>query len=296
MLHRLNYQNTDLATPSLLWASVAYDLSRSLHLWPCQIFLLSRRWTADPLYLMHGIYLYRVINKISGRLILNSFPLFRYLPNLPNQGAVGKITLGTICKKGLVAARKSGSEVASVLRGVKLTNHSARVTTVTRLREAGHDEASIMAQTGHRSAAGLCPYMREKIASAIVRADDLSIKTRPAGNAGVRDQLPLDASPAVAVETVAVGAASVPPPVVVPPAAVTPAVPPAVILSPVVDVTSVPVQPVGSDGPLVAMGVHGQAGELGTANASGRMMFGGSQMWGPYCMPTINININGRNL
>jgi hypothetical protein len=88
---------------------------------------------------------------------------------------VGKNTLATILKRGLAVARDTGEAAVKLLEGVTMTNHIARVTTVTRLRDAGHDEASIMAQTGHRSAAGLKPYMRENRASAIARADDLSV-------------------------------------------------------------------------------------------------------------------------
>lgn len=206
---------------------------------------------------------------------------------LPTKGPVGKNTLATIVRRGLIAARESGAEAAALLKGVTMTNHSTRVTTVTRLRAAGHDEASIMAQTGHRSVAGLRPYMREKVASAITRADDLSIKANPAQPPPSLGPEKESAAPTVVVDPKTgpeTNQAGVQEPANVP--QVAQVTPPAVI-----DVNSV-------HGPIVGMNLPSMASEavIGAESNVGRSILGGPQMWGPYCMPTINININGRGL
>lgn len=200
----------------------------------------------------------------------------------PKKLPVGKNTLATILKRGLAVARGTGEAAVKLLEGVTMTNHSARVTTVTRLRDAGHDEASIMAQTGHRSAAGLKPYMRENRASAIARADDLLVTRgrQPVKPSGMSEVNPVGAAAVSEIGRdveVAAGRANVSVPSTGP-----------------IHVSSVGAELASMPAPTITSEVVDRSNQLGVqSNVSGPMPFGGApQMWGPYCMPAIHIHIN----
>lgn len=236
------------------------------------------------------------------------FVLFcaRFFPKKP----LGKNTLGNIIKTGLEEARASSPAVAKALESIqRLTNHSARATAISRLRENGHDDRSIMELSGHRSKDGVHTYMREKMKNAVARADDLAINPgaaapAPAPASANRVGKPPRPAPAGSID-------GAPPAVVAANHEGEQAAPTSALRG--LDAAK-PAAPFGRpaivDGPqgLIPCTGAGDGMVAANANFSGggsgllpNMVAGGQfpYMWpGPYCMPAINISIpvtiNGR--
>jgi hypothetical protein len=112
--------------------------------------------------------------------------------------------------KFLKAAQKA---VGKPLKGLNITNHSARVCTVDRLHKAGFDFKAISDATGHKSEA-VEIYARPVLEQAIGRADALSVtgvvpQSAPLARLSLRAPLTTLASPhavaLVADATVAMG-------------------------------------------------------------------------------------------